>query len=83
MIDNKHNVSKRQWAKWTDHARDLFNTLYDMMADQGLFTHPDMKRIVSQHWDTIRWNAAWMAVSAASISEKRRKQPAPRLKRVA
>jgi len=66
MTRNRYKVSKRQWAKWTEEGRRLFNDLYGVMRDQDLFSHPKAERRPREHWDTTRWNAAWMAADLVS-----------------
>lgn len=63
--DNFHNVPKGQWRKWNDRQRGAFNYVYQLMEDQRLFTHPKAVQQTDEHWNTTRWNAAWVAADAA------------------
>lgn len=70
-MKNLYKVQKKQWNKWDEKARGVFNSLYEVMTkNQGTFIHPkDMQR-PSDHWKTVCWNASWMA---ADISQGRHK----------
>lgn len=62
---NPHRVPRRQWAKWTNQARGVFNSVYDQMRrDQAMFLHPSAERQTREHWKTVAWNAAWTAADA-------------------
>lgn len=60
-IRNKHLVQRKQWAKWSNGARAMFNRVFEEMSDQAQFTHPKAKRVAIEHWLTTSWNAAWIA----------------------
>lgn len=62
---NRYGVSKGQWNRWSEHARDVFNKLYWVMRRQKAFDHPDTELLPQDQWDTVRWNAAWMAAEFA------------------
>lgn len=65
MIKNENRVPKKQWDKWTENARGIFNKAYDFLYyNQPLTTHPKTKKIPSNQWKTIAWNAAWIAADA-------------------
>lgn len=65
---NRYKVPKRQWARWTDNARNVFNTLYGVMiADPGNYQHPKATPVPRAHWRTTAWNAAFIA--ACSVAE--------------
>lgn len=69
MIDNKHEVMKKQWKKWNEDSQELFNGLYEYMGEnQHLFTHPHTIQIPQEYWKTTAWNAAFIA--AELIKEK-------------
>jgi hypothetical protein len=60
--NNRHRVAKSQWRKWSGQARDLFNSMYETMKkNQSLFHHPDQEHLPKKHWETVCWNAAWIA----------------------
>lgn len=67
MIPNWQHVPKSQWKKWNDNQRRAFNYVYDSMADQRLFIHPKATPALDEHWNTTRWNAAWMAADGAGL----------------
>lgn len=58
---NIHRVPARQWSRWTFQARWMFNNVMNRMADQALVKHPDYEDAPGDYWDTVRWNAAWIA----------------------
>ncbi len=62
-VANKFKVPKKQWDKWSNQARSVFNKLYDAMRPtmQWVFSHPEMLPLPKEHWGTLRWNAAWEA----------------------
>jgi hypothetical protein len=66
-VSNKHKVPKHHWAKWSNHARRVFNRMMHSLRPsmQFAFLHPDATAASRAHWATTRWNAAWMAASAA------------------
>ena len=61
-MKNKYNVQAKQWARWSEPARAMFNGIYSrMITDQGLFKHPETAMLPISRWETTAWNAAWMA----------------------
>lgn len=65
QVENRFEVPRRQWAKWSDQARSVFNDTYQvMMENQRLFLHPKAKAQEAEHWKTTCWNAAWSAAEA-------------------
>jgi hypothetical protein len=66
-VTNKFKVPVKQWAKWSNHARKVFNRVYHSMRPtmQFAFIHPKTPVIPRDQWDTVRWNAAWEAACAA------------------
>ncbi len=69
--ENVHKVSKRQWKKWTEAGRLVFNDLYETsVANQHLFIHPKATLVSNANWDTIAWNHAWLAADYVSMREK-------------
>lgn len=71
---NIHNVQLRQWRKWNQQSRFIFNYVYGQLQDQRVIKHPDTKDLPEDHWQTIRWNAAWLAADAAWESVRGGKQ---------
>lgn len=67
-VKNKFGVPKRQWDKWHNLARRVFNNVYTSMRPsmQWSFLHPDAALMSKAHWQTTRWNAAWTAARAAN-----------------
>lgn len=63
---NPHRVSKKEWAKWGQLARGVFNGLYEEMTEfQNLFVHPEAFEIDESEWKPIAWNAAFIAACTA------------------
>lgn len=67
-VTNRHKVPLKQWRKWSNHAKKVFNdVMYQMRPKmQWVFLHPDAKAMPKEHWQTTRWNAAWVAACAAN-----------------
>ena len=63
--ENVNKVANRQWRKWNNQARYIFNYIYGQMAYQKVIKHPGAKLIPEDHWNTVRWNAAWLAADGA------------------
>lgn len=62
---NAHKVPKKQWNRWNEDERIVFNELYDQMVqNQSVFTHPQTPEMPQDQWTTICWNAAWTAADA-------------------
>jgi len=69
--DNKHEVNKKQWKKWDDTGKEVFNGLYEYMGEnQHLFNHPMTIIIPQEYWNTTAWNAAWIAAELVRKSTK-------------
>lgn len=70
-MDNTYKVSKRQWKKWDENEKYIFNSLYEMMLNnQSLFKYPNADLIPTAFWTTTAWNAAWMAADFAKEARK-------------
>ena len=65
-VKNKHKVPVKQWNKWSNHARRVFNEMYYSLRPsmQLQFLHPDALPASKEHWGTTRWNVAWTAAEA-------------------
>lgn len=65
-VKNRFNVPKKQWDRWSRHARRVFNDVYYSMRPtmQWAFHHPEAQLLDRKHWQTTRWNAAWVAAEA-------------------
>jgi DNA topoisomerase IB len=65
MTKNINRVPKKQWSKWSDRARVIFNRCYGFfMGNQDISNHPKAKKLPPAHWKTVAWNAAWIAADA-------------------
>lgn len=62
-VINTYKVPKKQWNKWSDDARYVFNEMMFTMDIQDLFRHPLAYVQTEDHWMTTRWNAAWTAAN--------------------
>lgn len=67
-VSNRYKVPAKQWEKWSNTARRVFNGTYFAMRPsmQFAFLHPKAAPISREHWDTVRWNAAWMAAETVA-----------------
>ena len=67
-VANPHSVPKKTWTRWKRAAQRLFNAMMDEMHPkmQSLTTHPDMPLVNKEHWEVLRWNAAFLAASNAN-----------------
>lgn len=76
MIDNTYRVPKRQWNKWNDSSKYIFNELFEHIKDnQELYLHVQNKIIIDKsYWEFTAWNAAFMAAhiakNATSVKEQ-------------
>lgn len=57
-MKNTHKVPGKMWRKLSDHARHVFNTTFQQMKNQEVYTHPSTYKMNRDEWKTIRWNAA-------------------------
>lgn len=65
-VANKYRVQVRQWRKWSEHQRHVFNEVYGVMArSPDLFLHRKQEPMIRAHWLVTCWNAAWTAAGAA------------------
>lgn len=66
-VKNKFKVPQKQWNKWSNHAKTMFNKLYTNMIgrNQSLFLHTQQPAIPREHWQVTCWNAAWIAAGIA------------------
>ena len=67
-MTNRYRVPKKQWKKWSEQARRVFNEVYYTMRNnkQTLFLHPKATPVPKAQWNTTAWNAAWIAADAAN-----------------
>ncbi len=64
---NVQKVPAKQWRRWSEQARRIFNAVFAEMADQKLFLHPKARAVPRALWRTTRWNAAWVAADAVAV----------------
>lgn len=65
-ITNRFKVAQRQWRKWTEQERFVFNELFgSTVKNQKILSHPQMEKISAAMWRTLCWNFAWLASTAA------------------
>jgi hypothetical protein len=63
---NTYKVPKKQWGKWDQPSRRVFNDVYHtMLENKDLFMHPAQDPPRDEYWKTTCWNAAWTAAEAA------------------
>lgn len=63
--ENIYNVSKKKWRNWPDICQRVFNeTFYAIRENQLIMIHPGAEEQNQRHWDTVAWNAAWLAADA-------------------
>ena len=63
---NRYSVQAKQWAKWRENQRHVFNEVYGIMAaSPDLFLHRKQEPLSRSHWLVTCWNAAWIAADAA------------------
>lgn len=60
---NVNKVPAKQWRRWSYEARRVFNSHFAATTDADVLTHPKMD-VPKDHWETIRWNMAWLAADA-------------------
>lgn len=67
-VANRHEVNKKQWAKWKRPAQRLFNAMMDELRPgmQSIMAHPAATLIPKEHWEVLRWNVAFTAAAAAN-----------------
>jgi hypothetical protein len=67
-VHNKYKVPMKQWNKWSNLAKRVFNNMMETMRPQmqHAFLHPHAQLMKKLHWDTTRWNASWEAAQAAN-----------------
>lgn len=73
---NLFKVPKSVWRKWTGNARHAFNCVYAELGEVGQahICHPETlkKGMPDEEWETIRWNAAWLAAHRMAGFEKQK-----------
>jgi len=65
MVDNSHKIPKKQWRRWSEDQRALFNGVYEDILAVGsdAWLHPVtvQRKLSADEFNTIAWNAAWTA----------------------
>jgi hypothetical protein len=66
MERNRYRVPEKQWNKWSEAARRVFNEVYYTLTRnrQVRLLHPKTKPLPAEEWQTPAWNAAWIAADA-------------------
>lgn len=68
---NLYHVPQRQWRKWTEIARRVFNEVYSATnGNQSLFLHPKAEASPRSQWRTTSWNVAWTSADAVMAQLK-------------
>lgn len=63
--ENKYQVGARKWRNWPDLCQRVFNQTYESInLNQLIIIHPGGEEDTPEHWDTVAWNAAWLAADA-------------------
>lgn len=68
MEANKYKVPAKQWRKWHEEGRHVFNELYSSMRSQGIIN--SRGKLTREHWGVVRWNTAWTAADIVTAREK-------------
>lgn len=63
---NRYGVPVKLWRQWSPFQQRVFNCMFRSMKDQRLFIHPETHPLHPVEWDTIRWNAAYLAAEASA-----------------
>lgn len=64
-VSNAYKVPVKQWRKWSELARRVFNLhFYELKENQRVLTHPKTQPISQREWRTQAWNAAWLAADS-------------------
>lgn len=71
MTQNTHKVSAKQWRRWHDDARQVFNQVYPQLFDgytTGTLLPPSLAVVIGpKAARVIAWNSAWLAADAAHL----------------
>lgn len=67
---NTYEVPKRQWRKWNNQARYVFNEHMNQTQNPDHIVHPKDQGKSPELWQTIRWNTAWLAADAVMETVK-------------
>ena len=65
VAGNAYKVPIKQWRKWSELARRVFNLhFYELKENQYILTHPRTPQVSKKEWRTQSWNAAWLAADS-------------------
>jgi len=64
-VPNIHKVPAKTWRCWCPHARRVFNQVHRDFMDQSAID-PLGPKLGRAQWQTLRWNAAWLAAVATN-----------------
>jgi hypothetical protein len=69
-VKNKYGVPKKQWEKWSNHARKVFNDMFVSLRPRNQFVYlpPDSPLLPKTSWEVLQWNVSWMAAASADNS---------------
>lgn len=65
-VKNRHKVQVKQWRKWNNHAKKMFNATYAELKNQQTVLSPETLLMTRQQWDVLRWNVAWTVAGIAN-----------------
>lgn len=69
---NLYKVPKRQWRKWSETAKAVFNETYRTMINGwSVLFPPSLGKISKPARKVAAWNTAWIAADAVREAEKR------------
>jgi hypothetical protein len=73
-VVNVHRVPQKQWRKWDDPGKQLFNDVYAnvlLTARSKVLMHPrsNRKKFTDEEFDTLAWNTAWIAADCVTTPE--------------
>lgn len=64
---NANRVPKKQWGKWGELARKVFNEVYDTVRKNApVLFPPGLNRLPAHLVQVMAWNMAWVAADAAN-----------------
>ena len=59
---NAHKVPRKQWSKWSEAQRHLFNEMYEGLAGmRSIPLAPGLDKLTVRGCNVLRWNVAWIA----------------------
>ena len=64
-VDNRFKVPAKQWDKWSDHARGVFNSLFGQLSkNKDIVAPSSMHGLTQRAWYVLCWNVCWLAADA-------------------